>query len=132
MGSRWILPKEDEITRHAKLLLNRLNHLCKRSLDAAAGQCVSRGHYEVSIEHFLLQLLDDPKSDICMALAYFEIDPARIRKSLQRILEGFRSGNPGKPVFSPLVLDWLQDAWLIGSVDLRLSSIQSIRYSRRS
>ncbi|MBN2320586.1 MAG: type VI secretion system ATPase TssH [Acidobacteria bacterium] len=109
----------------AKLLLNRLNHFCKRSLEAAAGQCVSRAHYEVGIEHFLLQLLDDPKSDICMALAYFEIDPARVRKALQRILEGFRSGNPGKPVFSPQVLDWLQDAWLIGSVDLGLSLIRS-------
>jgi type VI secretion system protein VasG len=109
----------------AKLLLNRLNHFCKRSLEAAAGQCVSRAHYEVGIEHFLLQLLDETKSDICMALTYFEIDPARVRKALQRILEGFRSGNPGKPVFSPLVLDCLQDAWLIGSVDLGLPSIRS-------
>jgi type VI secretion system protein VasG len=109
----------------AKLLLGRLNHFCKRALEAAAGQCVSRAHYEVSPEHFLLQLLDDPKSDLCRALGYFEINPSRVQKSIQRALEGFRSGNPGKPVFSPLLLDWLQDSWLIGSVDLRLSEIRS-------
>jgi type VI secretion system protein VasG len=109
----------------AKLLLDRLNRFCKRALETAAGQCVSRAHYEVSPEHFLLQLLDDPKADICTALAYFEINPSRVQKSLQRTLEGFRSGNPGKPVFSPLLLDWLQDSWLVGSIDLRLSEIRS-------
>jgi type VI secretion system protein VasG len=109
----------------AKLLLGRLNHFCKRSLEAAAGQCVSRTHYEVGIEHFLLQLLDDPGSDLCLALRYFEIDPSRVQKSLQRTLEGFRSGNPGRPVFSPQLLEWLQDAWLVGSVDLSLSEIRS-------
>jgi len=109
----------------AKLLLGRLNQFCKRSLEAAAGQCVSRAHYEVGPEHLLLQLIDNPKADLCMALGYFEIDPSRVQKSLQRILEGFRSGNPGKPVFSPQLLDWLQDAWMVGSVDLRLSQIRS-------
>ncbi len=109
----------------AKRLLGRLNHFCKHSLEAAAGQCVSRAHYEVSPEHFLMQLLDDPKADVSMVLSYFEINPSRVQKNLQRTLEGFRSGNPGKPVFSPQLLDWLQDAWLIGSVDLGLSEIRS-------
>ncbi len=109
----------------AKLLLGRLNHFCKRSLEAAAGQCVSRAHYEVGSEHFLLQLLDDPKADVCLALRYFEIDPSQVQKGLQRTLEGFHSGNPGKPVFSPQLLEWLQDAWLVGSVDLSLSEIRS-------
>ncbi len=109
----------------AKLLLGRLNQFCKRSLEAAAGQCVSRAHYEVGPEHFLLQLLDDPKADFCMALTYFEINPSRVQKTLQRTLEGFRSGNPGRPVFSPQLLEWLQDAWLVGSVDLSLSEIRS-------
>ncbi len=108
-----------------KSLLGRLNHFCKRSLEAAAGQCVSRSHYEVGSEHLLLQLLDDPKADASMALKYFEIDPSRLQKSLQRTLEGFRSGNPGRPVFSPQLLEWMQDAWLVGSVDLGLSEIRS-------
>jgi type VI secretion system protein VasG len=109
----------------AKLLLVRLNRFCKRALEAAAGQCVSRAHYEVSPEHLLLQLLDDPRADISLAMNFFGIDPGRMQKKLQRVLEGFRSGNPGKPVFSPQILEWLQDSWLVGSVDLRLSEIRS-------
>ena len=36
-------------------LLKQLNGFCTRALEAAAGLCVARGHYEVAIEHFLRQ-----------------------------------------------------------------------------
>jgi type VI secretion system protein VasG len=109
----------------AKSLLSRLNHFCTRSLEAAAGQCISRGHYEVAIEHVLLQLLDDPRADVWLILKHFEIDPSRVQKGLQRILEGFRSGNAGRPVFSPQLLEWIQEGWLIGSIDLNLAEVRS-------
>jgi type VI secretion system protein VasG len=109
----------------AKSLLSRLNHFCTRSLETAAGQCISRGHYEVGVEHLFLQLLEDPRADVPMILKHFEIDSSRIQKALQRILEGFKSGNTGRPVFSPQLLDWVQEGWLIGSVDLNLAEIRS-------
>jgi type VI secretion system protein VasG len=109
----------------AKSLLSRLNHFCTRSLEAAAGQCISRGHYEVAIEHMLLQLLDDPRADAWIILKHFEVDPSRVQKGLQRILEGFRSGNAGRPVFSPQLLEWIQEGWLIGSIDLNLAEVRS-------
>ena len=109
----------------AKSLLSRLNHFCTRSLEAAAGQCISRGHYEVAIEHVLLQLLDDPRADVWIILKHFEVDPSRVQKGLQRILEGFRSGNAGRPVFSPQLLEWIQEGWLIGSIDLNLAEVRS-------
>ena len=68
-----------------KALLGRLNRYCTRSLEAAAGVCVSRGHYEVGIEHLLLQLLDDEAADVQTILKHFEIDPSRLRKVLQRL-----------------------------------------------
>ena len=108
-----------------KSLLGRLNAFCTRSLETAAGQCISRGHYEVGVEHLFLQLLEDPRADVPAILKHFEIDSSRVQKAMQRILEGFKSGNTGRPVFSPQLLDWIQESWLIGSVDLSLAEIRS-------
>ena len=108
-----------------KSLIKHLNRFCSRSLEGAAGICVSRTHYEVMIEHLLLQMVEDPAADIQTALRFFEIEPARVQKSLQRSLESLRSGNSGRPVFSPQLLEWFQDAWLIGSIDLGLAEIRS-------
>jgi type VI secretion system protein VasG len=108
-----------------KPMLKRLNRFCTRSLEAAAGLCVSRGHYEVTVEHMLLKLTEDPKTDAALVFPHFEVDPARFQRSLQRSVEGFRSGNAGKPVFSPILIQWFQDAWLLASIELSLAEIRS-------
>ena len=108
-----------------KSLLRRLNRYSTRSLEASEGLCVSRGHYEVAIEHMLLELLEYPSADIPAILKHFEVDSSRLQKALQRTLEELRSGNAGKPVFSPQLLEWVQDSWLIASIDLGLTEIRS-------
>ncbi|MBI3609836.1 MAG: type VI secretion system ATPase TssH [Nitrospirae bacterium] len=108
-----------------KSLLRRLNRFCTRSLEAAAGLCVSRSHYEVSVEHLLLKMAEDPAADIQVISKHFGVDSARLQKYLQGALEEFRAGNAGKPVFSPLLLEWFQESWLIGSIDLGLGEIRS-------
>jgi len=108
-----------------KSLLRRLNRFSTRSLEAAAGLCVSRSHYEVGVPHLLLQMSEDPAADVQTILRHFEIDPSRLQKALQRELESLRSGNAGKPVFSPALLEWVEQAWLISSIDLGLSEIRS-------
>ncbi len=113
------------ITVDLKALFNRLNSYCTRALESAAGVCVSRGNYEVGIEHALLMLVDDPARDFQSILRHYEIDPARVGKSIQRAVEAAQTGNPGKPVFSPLLIEWIQEAWLLASVELGLGDIRS-------
>ncbi len=108
-----------------KTLLRRLNRYCTRTLEGAAGLCVSRGHYEVTVEHFLFRMADDPGADLHQILRHFEIEPAHFQKAMQRTVEDFRTGNTGKPVFSPLLLEWFQDAWLVASLELGLAEIRS-------
>ncbi|MFT5657242.1 MAG: type VI secretion system protein VasG [Gammaproteobacteria bacterium] len=108
-----------------KGLLTRLNPYCTRALEGASGLCVNRSHYEVSVEHILLQLLEDGQSDIPLLLAHFEIDPAQWVKQLQQELEGLKNGNPGKPVFSSSLLSLFEDAWIASSVHLGQSQIRS-------
>ncbi len=108
-----------------KSLLGRLNSHCTRSLEAAAGLCVSRTHYEVTVEHLLAKLLEDTQSDIPLILRHFDIDSSRVQKALDQTLEDFRTGNAAKPVFSPLLLELFQEAWLVCSVDLGENRVRS-------
>lgn len=99
-------------------LVRKLNSFSRTALENAAGLCVGRSHYEITVDHLILKLLDHPNADLQIILRHFEIDPSRVTGALQHNVEGFKSGNTGKPVFSPLLPKWLEEAWLIGSVNL--------------
>ncbi len=108
-----------------KNLLNKLNSFCLGTLQNAAGLCVSRTNYEVAIEHFLIKALEDPTGDIPLILRRFEIDGSRLLRGLNDVLEGAKTGNASKPVFSQYLMDWFQDAWMVSSVDLGESRVRS-------
>ena len=106
-------------------LIGRLNTYSRRSLEAAAGLAVTRGHYEVTIEHLLHVFADDSQRDIQAACRHFEIDPAPLKKALDSTLESMKRGNQGRPAFSPLLIEWISDAWLVSSVELDLDQVRS-------
>lgn len=108
-----------------KSLVERLNPTCRAALETAAGTCLNRTHYEICIEHLLVRLLDDAHSDIQLILRQAEIDPGRLQRALEQSLESFKSGNSGRPQFSPLLPELFADAWLIASVDLYETTIRS-------
>lgn len=108
-----------------KALLEKCNGFCTQALHAAAGLTVNRTHYEVTVEHFLLSCLEDQTCDASLALARYGVDPGRLKKALNDAMEDFRAGNSSRPVFSPLLMELLEAAWLVSSVDLGLSRIRS-------
>jgi type VI secretion system protein VasG len=113
------------LTVDIKSLLRRLNAYCTSCLEGAAGLCVSRTHYEVTVEHLLVKLLENPQADLTLILRHLEMDPGRLEKALAQSLEEFKTGNAAKPVFSPLLLEWIQEAWLVASVDLTEARVRS-------
>ena len=113
------------ITVDIKSLLSKLNGYCGSVLHSAAGLSVSRTHYEVTVEHFLIKSLEDPQSDLPLILRAFEIDPGRANKALADALEDFKTGNAARPVFSPPLIELLQDAWMTTSIDLGEARIRS-------
>ncbi|MDQ7032717.1 MAG: type VI secretion system ATPase TssH [Desulfonauticus sp.] len=108
-----------------KGLVLRLNDFCTNVLQAAAGYCMNRGHYEICIEHFIHKALEDMQSDWGAIFQAFDIDLTRFKKFLEDSLEEFRAGNTGKPVFSPMLIELFQDAWLISSIDLGERKVRS-------
>ena len=57
-----------------KGLIRKLDRTCTKALEAAAGLCVSRTHYEVTVEHLLAVLVEDTTSDVGPILKHFEIE----------------------------------------------------------
>ena len=108
-----------------KRLLGRLNGYTKRALETAAGLSVSRGNYEVGVEHLLLAMMDDGERDIAVILRHFNIDISTLQRALQRAVEAMRGGNPSRPVFATSLVELVQDAWLLSSVELGLGQIRS-------
>ena len=108
-----------------KPLIGRLNNYVKSALEDGVGLCVSRTHYEITIEHVLSKMLSEPQSDIALLLRQFDIDAALLKREVDKSLDDMRSGNGGRPAFSPLLLELFQDSWLIASVNLGESRIRS-------
>ena len=108
-----------------KALVGRLNQTCTRALEGAAGSCVSRTNYEVSVEHVLNQLLQDSNADVIWIFKQFGVDPAKFQKGLLAAIEECRTGNSGRPVFSPIMMEWLQQGWLQASLGFDLTEIRS-------
>ena len=102
--------------KRVKTLLERLNDHCAETLDAAAGFASGRTHYEVSIEHMLIKLLEDGSGDLARIFRAFNIDADALWQGMLQHLAKNRSGNAGKPSFSPFMLQWFEQAWLNASL----------------
>jgi type VI secretion system protein VasG len=107
-------------------LIGRLNDRTRSALDAAAGLCVSRTHYDVEIEHFLLKVLDAPlDTDMALILKHFDINRSRLVNELTASLDSFRTGNARVPAFAPSLVKMLSSAWMIGSLEYGAGQIRT-------
>lgn len=113
------------ITVDMKSLLLHLNGFCTNALQSAAGLCVTRTHYEVTVEHLISKILEDMQSDWPLIFQKCNLETGQVRKVVEEVLEDLKTGNAGKPVFSPLMLEWVQDAWMIASIDMGEKKIRS-------
>jgi len=100
-----------------KSLVGRMNEPCRIALEGAAGLCLSRTHYNVEVEHWLLKLLDIPDSDMIAILEKFEINLGVFAQQLNKELDLIKSGNSRAPALSQNIVDLTKNAWLLASVE---------------
>src|SRR5262249_40101576 len=93
-----------------KSLISKLNDQTRSALEAAAGLCLTRTHYEVEIEHFLLKMMEAQDSDVPRILHHFGIDNSRFTTELMRSLDRLKSGNARTPQISPSVKKMMTEA----------------------
>ena len=80
-----------------KTLIGKLNPLCGRALEGAAGLCLSRTNYNIEIEHWLLKLLEPANTDLSRILRQYNVDASRVSRDLTHALDKLRTGNARAP-----------------------------------
>jgi type VI secretion system protein VasG len=108
-----------------KALIGKLNDTCRRSLESAAGLCLSRSNYNVEIEHWLLKILEIENCDVARLLRYFEVDPSRLNRDLTRVVDKLKTGNTRPPALAPSIVDLIRAAWLTASIEFGDTSVRT-------
>ncbi|MGI4831082.1 MAG: type VI secretion system ATPase TssH, partial [Janthinobacterium lividum] len=108
-----------------KSLIGKLNEPTRNMLEAAAGLCVSRTHYDIEIEHFLLKAIETGNNDVTAICRHFGLETARLSSSLQRSLDGFKAGNARSPAFSPSLVKVLLEGWTVASIEYGASKVRT-------
>jgi type VI secretion system protein VasG len=108
-----------------KTLVNKLNPICKRALEAAAGLCLSRSNYNIEIEHYLLKLIEVADGDVPRILKQFEINQGVTVRELTKSLDRLKTGNARAPEISADIVEWLRETWVMTSLNFQSARIRS-------
>ena len=108
-----------------RAVIGKLNHTTRSAVEAAAGLCLSRTHYDVEIEHYLMKLLDNTDGDAAAIFKQYGIDRSRLSSELSKSLDHLKTGNARTPAISPHLADMLGQAWTIGSLDYNATQVRS-------
>src|SRR5580704_9858057 len=108
-----------------KSLIGKLDDATRSALEAAAGLCVSRTHYDIEIEHYLLKAIDSSDNDIAFILKQYGVDRSRLTSELQRSLDRLKTGNARSPAFSPLLVKMLTEAWTVATIEYDARQIRT-------
>lgn len=108
-----------------KTLISKLNDPCRMAAERAANLCMSRGNYEVDLEHLFLAFTEQPESDFITVAKRSGISPSALERDLTDEISRFKTGNTRTPVFSPHLPKLFEQAWLIASLDTHNPRIRS-------
>nr|WP_038176962.1 type VI secretion system ATPase TssH [Vibrio pacinii] len=105
-------------------LIAKLNQQSKLALEQAASVCIERQHSEITFEHYLEVLLDNPLSDVRVILKQSDLSIDDIK---QAIVTSFarEQALDSYPAFSPLLVELLQEAWLLSTTELDQPELRS-------
>ena len=108
-----------------KSLVGRLNDVARGALEGAAGLCLSRTNYDVEVEHILAKILEQDDTDLHKIASHYEINIDRLNKDVQNSLERLKTGNSRTPGLSDRIPEWIQNAWLLASVDFGAARVRT-------
>ena len=97
--------------------LGALNDTSKLVLEEAAAYAIGAGESEVLPSHFLLKSLDNPFSDVRFILNKLKLEHEELSSLLIRSNQSENMNIGSVPSFSPLLIEMLQEAWLLGSLE---------------
>ncbi|VEE73773.1 Clp ATPase [Yersinia pseudotuberculosis] len=113
------------MTTHSVHLLRRLNPYCAQALAGAATLCQTRAHAEITVEHWLLKLLEQGEGDITVIARRYEWDMDSLWQGLLAHLETLPRTVQGKPQLSAPLQQLIKNAWLDASLQENADAVRS-------
>ncbi|WP_299002085.1 type VI secretion system ATPase TssH [uncultured Shewanella sp.] len=104
-------------------LISKLTPELKQDLESAAGDCLSRQHFTVTVEHWLFQQLKRGCSIWIEVLESVSMEPFPLLNELEAALSAMPKGNDSPPSISSELVELIKDAWLIASINQTSSKI---------
>jgi type VI secretion system protein VasG len=108
-----------------KTLVGTLERSTRGALERAAQRCLQLTHFEVEIEHLLLELIDIEGGDLACVLPHFALERDALITEINRALEQFKRGNTRTPSFSRNLVMLMQDALVLSTVVLQEPLVSS-------
>src|SRR5512139_806179 len=106
-------------------LVSKLNPLCRRCLEKAAELCVSQTNYNVEMEHFLINIIDEPDTDANCILKFCDLRDIDLLRELKAAVNALRRGSNRTPAISPHLVKLLEQAWMVSSIQMETSKVRS-------
>ena len=106
-------------------LIGRLNDISRQALEASAALCISRQGAEITPAHLLFKLLETPFSDVRQILEHTGLNHQQLQPLVGDSLNGEPQTAEPYPSFSPLLVELMQDAWLLASTELGHTELRS-------
>lgn len=105
-------------------LVKRLNAFSRQALEMAATACMSQQATEITVSHVLLQMLAIPRCDLRVIMERAEIGVAELEQALTVEHYATLRHTDSYPAFSPLLVDWLRDGWLLASAEMQSGELR--------
>jgi type VI secretion system protein VasG len=115
---------------NATRLLRRLNPYCAQALSAAATLCQTRTHGHISIEHWLLKLLEQGEGDLTLIARRCDWDMDALWQDLLEHLDTLPRSVQAKPQISEKLQQLIAEAWLLASLEDEVTQLRSAHLLR--
>lgn len=108
-----------------KQLFRHLTPRANRMIETGLGRATNGGVYEIVVEHLLEPMLEDDGGEAAVVLAEAGVDRAEFCRLVSKTVRALKVGHGGRPVFSDSVFRWIEDSWLLSSLEHDSSRLRS-------
>jgi type VI secretion system protein VasG len=109
-----------------KKLIGNLDPTAKSYLESAVQHTITRGGSEILIEDVLSVMLQNEESILNKLLQQYKIDANAMHEALQKSVKLGVNSESSNPVFSPSLIHWIENTYLLNKLELGLDEITEL------
>lgn len=107
------------------VLISKLNPFTRGVLEQAVLLCNKRRHCDIEVEHSLRNLMEAEDSDFFFIVCDFGVDTSGFLKEITTRLDGLGSGALASPMLGLRLMEMVENAWLLASLEYNTGVIRS-------